>query len=237
MNYKFVKIPLAAALALSLVLPTTTSAFASESTATANTEVPDLENQADFPVLVNGIEIYVPYEEDDVRIEKTKSFSNDAKEEIKIFDKETNEFLESYSVTDVVNSNRTNSISPLLAGTYSQKWVDKTTSHATAKVTLRALLKIYSNGSFGEINSVIDHQWQTNSGSHKLVNKKQNTISTTNKFPTLETQTVGSATIESTVDVGFQAQFEKAGFTLGGSSSGQVTMRKSIDIGFKYSIY
>lgn len=235
---KFVKIPLTAALALSVVLPTTTSAFASQSNDTVNTEVTNLENKAEFPVLVNGIEIYVPYEKDDVRIEKTQSFSEGVTEEIKIFDNETNNFLESYRVVDVVNPDRTSNISTFAAdGNYNQKWVEKTQSYGPASATLRTLLEIYSSGSFREIRSVIDHQWQTNSGVHKIVNKKHNTIATDRKWPTLEIETVGSATIQATVSASITAQYEKAGFTIGGSAGSDIIMRKNFDIGFRYSVY
>lgn len=231
---KVTKFSLVTALVFSLVLPTT-GAFASEK-GDSNVKSEEVESK-EFPVSVNGIEVYVPYGKDEVHIEKTKSSSNSVEEdEVNVFDNETNTLLETYRVVDVVKPDTRGIVQLASSGNYSQKWVEKTVTHGPVKVTLRTLIELYTSGSFRQINKVIDHQWQTNSGIHELKNKKQNTISTNNKWPAMEIETLGSATIESTIEASAKLEYTKAGFNVGGSVGTKIIMRKNIDIGFRYSV-
>lgn len=210
-----------------------TQAFSEELTSTKT----DVVKKVGFKESIKGSEFFIPYDEKTVRIEKAVSQNNKVGT-IDVYDKKTNTIIESYKVEvhAITDGTSLSGFSPLSTNAHFLRDVSKTTTYIAASVTLITRLNMYSYLSFVQINSFVSNNWTTNSGVHILTDKSADTISTTGSWPTNSIQTLGDATLEVAVSVSAQASYEKLGFSVSGSVSGTVYMRKHITINLGYTL-
>ncbi|MNP03180.1 hypothetical protein D3C76_950570 [compost metagenome] len=97
---------------------------------------------------------------------------------------------------------------------------------------LYAVLSVYSSGSFGQINSVLDTYWaNVGDGVYTIEDAHANSVSGTGKFPTNKISVSGTAVI----DVAFD---QTGGFDLAGIGYSLTTsnhFRKAIQKGYTYT--
>lgn len=186
-----------------------------------------------FKEKIKGVEFEIPYEKSEVKVKKNGKGSFGT---INVYDRETNELLDTFTVEDEqpLHKYAVNSISAY--GT-SLKNVSRTRYDNGLGSTLRSRLYMYSSGSFTQINGVSSTQWFASSGSHTLESDTGETVSSTGDFPTTRVNALGDATIQIATSATVSGGWEAAGFSVGGSVSGESYYRKYIELGFSYSVY
>ncbi|CCJ33650.1 MULTISPECIES: hypothetical protein [Caloramator] len=235
-------------LSLTLLL-STTIAFA----ATGANKVSD-QGVNKSKLKIKDIYVTVPYDISEVKIERMQK---DGYERVEIRDKKTGELIEAFGekVVPLINSsNSKDSKSQFLSqytvnliqstsGDYSIHYVYKERKDGPAVTRLYTILTVYSYGSFRQIESVNDTYWTAESGgTWELVNPHATTISTSGSFPTIEIETFGTATIEvrTTLSAGGEysiSYLQSIGFSISYQIGSTYYLRKSISIGYTYSVY
>ncbi|WML27382.1 hypothetical protein [Neobacillus sp. OS1-33] len=190
--------------------------------------------QIGFKENIKGTYFVIPYDKETVRMEKSVSSDNRVGE-INVYDKNTNELLDTYKVEDIVPSTKTMAAMATTGTVIREASQTKKAGSASAKLTTR--MSVYTSGSFVQIQSVLSNNWSTVSGVHQLVNSNADTISSTGSFPTTQIQTVGATTFEVKTTVSGQAGWEAAGFSISASYGSEIYMRKNVSFNFTYSVY
>ncbi|BAH44489.1 hypothetical protein BBR47_35120 [Brevibacillus brevis NBRC 100599] len=165
---------------------------------------------------------------------------------VKLIDRKTGETTETYSETiESVKSVQGKGINAA-SGNYTTVTVKNNKKDGPVTTELAAKLKIYTNSSFRQINSIESKTMKiTNSNSATLEDKDIVAISTSDKFPTQEVEISGSATItyKSTSAASATGAFSvsaltAAGFevSITGSQEWEFYARKPVDIGLRYKV-
>ncbi|WP_432775904.1 hypothetical protein AAFJ72_02205 [Brevibacillus gelatini] len=171
---------------------------------------------------------------------------------VELIDKQTGEITATYSeiieevVPAVSGKGNGKGIRAMATGNYTTVTVKKDKKDGPVNTELSAKLKVYSSGSFRQINSIESKNMKiTNSNSAKLEDKEIVGISTSDKFPTQEIELSASATIvyTSTNSASATGAFsvsalKSAGFDVSytGSKQWEYYARKAIDMGLRYKL-
>ncbi|WP_400246204.1 hypothetical protein AB3U99_05665 [Niallia sp. JL1B1071] len=129
-----------------------------------------------FKEEVNSIYVEIPYDEDEVIVEKTE-IPSDKEEIVRVYDADTKNLLEEYSVEENPVFKAKSIVSKAAAkdDNYSSYTVKKAVKENVGSIinTLYADLWVYTTGSFRQINSnsVDDTYWRAGSESHTLQDK------------------------------------------------------------------
>jgi len=180
---------------------------------------------------LNGLIVEIPHNKNSISIEY---FKNDIESYVIVRDIDNND--EIYKFGEINETIQ-------LLGTYSTVTVYEEISAAGAKARLYTKLSVYNDGSFRQINSVIDTWWaEYNSGAWSLSDEHCSTISRSGTFPTGSIETSGNATVtvetNSQVTGSFSIEALKiAGFTLELVSGSTYYYRKPISSSYIYSLY
>lgn len=191
---------------------------------------------------LTSVEIELTPEVEMVRSETENSAT------IELIDKQTGEVTTSYSevIEEVIPASGKGKNVLASDGTYTIVTTKKERKDGPVNTQLSAKLKIYTNGSFKQINSIESTKMKiTNSNSATLEDKDVVAISTTDKFPTHTVEISGSATItytstnSSSASGSFSASaLTAAGFEVSytGSKEWEYYARKAIEMGLRYSV-
>lgn len=199
-------------------------------------ETKEINKEANITKLkIKQISVTVPYNSSKIKVER---ILKDGFERIEIKDKNTGEILEAYgekveyvnnqqqtkdikNVNDTENINQTydevldtyNKSFNLIQSTsrnnyYSLHTIYKERKDGPAVTRLYTVVKLYSYGSFRQIESIENTYWtEESSGNWELQNPQASSISTSGKFPTIEIETSGTATITVTTTSSVTGEF------------------------------
>lgn len=195
-------------------------------------------------IKLSDIYVNVPYDISQVNISRIES---EGFTRVEVFDKNTGKLIEAYGEkvepANVAKSNNKISTQSITPYTTTINTIYKERTDGPAVSRLYTILSVSTSGSFRQINSVLQTYWTEESGGKwTLENKHASTISTSGSFPTTEIETSGTATItvtttESTTG-SFSIDFLKgAGFSISSTHGSTFYLRKSISLGYRYSLY
>jgi hypothetical protein len=161
---------------------------------------------------------------------------------VTVVDKQTGEEIDEFGEKDSQSKVQSKlslagAIQPL-SGFYDTASIYHTKTLGSIKARLYTVMKVYHSGSFTQINSIKDHYWQEgSSGPWRLESEHSSAISASSGFPTTSVRTSGTAVV--TVTTQHSGEFsasalEVLGFSV--SSGGEYNARKSISLGYTYSV-
>lgn len=193
--------------------------------------IPAFAQDKTTDVRLDEIMIEVPFAKSEVLVERQET-----DDEVKIFikDKKTGEILSTYGEIKETIATR---------GLYSTKTIYQEKVKGPAVLRLYTKLYIYNNGSFREIDSVVDTWWsKVSSGDWDIDDESESTVSTSGSFPTGETETTGDTVIVVETTMSTTGSFsisalEMAGFGFDFETSGVYYFRQPIDFSFVFSLY
>ncbi|MGM0712555.1 hypothetical protein [Brevibacillus parabrevis] len=200
------------------------------------------ESIQEVPLKLTTVEIQLTPDVEMVRSETEDTAT------VEIIDKRSGEVTATYSETieEVLPAVIGKGINALASGEYTTVTVKKDKKDGPVNTELSAKLKVYTSGSFRQINSIESKNMKiTNSNSATLEDKDIVAISTSDKFPTQEIEVSGSATItyKSTNSASATGAFSvsaltAAGFEVSytGSKEWEYYARKAIDMGLRYKV-
>lgn len=195
-----------------------------------------MQNQ-NLSVKLKDATIDLPYEESQVIVERME---NDNQVEITIRDKTTSEII--VVLGEIVEYIQEENSTLRASGITTHNTVYKDYPHGAAVARLWAKLELYTNGSFRQINGVVDHGWKENSdGPWHLTRESSSVVSLSGKYPSTSVNIQGSSTITGTATVssgsGWSISILKSlDYEITNQTSYDWTFRKIIDHGFRYSI-
>ncbi|AEF18324.1 hypothetical protein Thexy_2323 [Thermoanaerobacterium xylanolyticum LX-11] len=183
-------------------------------------------------VLVKTIQLkygHIDVSHDHVNISKPK-LDSDGFSRIEVYDKNSGKFIEAYGVKE----------EPLDVSSYTNK-VSKVTIYKERKdysavTRLYVVLTVYSD-SLRQIKSIDKTYWQkVDDGDWQLKNPHAVAISTTGIFPSKEIEASGTATIEMKANIFTVGILNKSGFNVFQSGENGYYLRKTVELGFRYSL-
>lgn len=161
---------------------------------------------------------------------------------VTVVDKKTGEEIDEFGEKDSQTTAQSklslvNSIQPL-SGFYDTATVYHVKGVGAIKARLYTVLSVWHGGSFTQINSIKNHYWEEgSSGPWRLESEHSSAISASGKFPTITVRTTGTAvvTVTTTSSGDFSVSaLEILGFSV--SHGGEYNARKSINLGYNYSV-
>ncbi|MEG6565706.1 hypothetical protein V6B95_01885 [Thermoanaerobacterium saccharolyticum] len=172
---------------------------------------------------------HIDVSHDHVNISKPK-LDSDGFSRAEVYDESTGKFIEAYGVKEeVLNvSGFTNKASKIT--------LYKERKDYSAVTRLYVVLTIYSD-SLREIKSIDKAFWEkADDGDWQLKNPHAVAISTTGRFPSTEIEASGTATIEMKANIFTVGLLNRSGFDVF-KSNDNAYLRKTIELGFRYSLY
>ncbi|MDC3413674.1 hypothetical protein NC797_13085 [Aquibacillus sp. 3ASR75-11] len=203
------------------------------------------QGKSESKVKLKSLFITIPYEKSEVNIAKDED-ENSA--EIKVYDKKSGELLKTYG--EVITPDNQVKSNMLMASDYqatsgsyyiSNIYEDKAVGPVESR--LYTSLRIYSYGSFRQINEVLDTYWsEASSGNWYHENEHSNSISTSGSWPTTEIMTSGTATVTIKTTSSTSGEFsidalQQVGFTVSQTTSTDYYARDEVSISYTYSLY
>ncbi|WP_132372026.1 hypothetical protein [Melghiribacillus thermohalophilus] len=198
------------------------------------------EVKSETKVKLKDLNVTIPYDRSDIELKRSEKGDT---VEIKVLDKKSGELLTTYGESVKPDPSQQNTDATLSSGTYTIHTIYEEREDGPAVSRLYTVMRVYSSGSFRQINEILDTYWQeASSGTWEHDNEHSSTISTSGSFPATEIETSGTATVvvETTHSAGgeFSIEFlESVGFSISSSSEGTYFARKSINLGYRYSLY
>lgn len=172
---------------------------------------------------------HIDVSHDHANISKPK-LDSDGFSRAEIYDKNTGKFIEAYGVKEEVLNV---SASPYKT---SKITVYKERKDYSAVTRLYVVLTIYSD-SLRKIKSIDKAFWEkADDGDWQLKNSHAVAISTTGSFPSTEIEASGTATIEMKANIFTVGLLNRSGFDVFKSNDNAYYLRKTIELGFRYSL-
>ncbi|ORX22622.1 hypothetical protein BVF91_10875 [Thermoanaerobacterium sp. PSU-2] len=149
---------------------------------------------------------------------------------IEVCDKNSGKFIEAYGVKE----------EPLNVSGFTNKaskvTIYKERKDYSAVVRLYVVLTVYSD-SLRQIKSIDKTYWEkADDGDWQLKNPHAAAISTTGVFPSKEIEASGTATIEMKANIFTVGLLNKSGFNVFQSGENGYYIRKTVELGFRYSL-